>query len=744
MTKNLNGRSQLFLLFLLITCPPLWGCRSLGPPRPVEQYLIEGFENCGLWSLDSANNYGTVSYSSTDATEGQYSLAVTFQDDGRENTIFRKEVDYNLALTERLWLDVLDLNPGEGVQCALAFRTAGERFFETRPVSLRRGWNLDVEFNLSTGMKTGTDLTAWAGQRSAVNRLMLLVYPGQNKKGALSFDRLRAARPGVNRLPRPVLLDAQSPAATVEQWQVQELTLEFAADSLWQGTNRWGTDTWFPVEILARLTDPKGRSREIKGFLKEVTPKKPQKLIYAIRFLPTTPGRWHLGLAYKAERRWHTVCDSFFMVEANSASAEPVAVDAGDPSYLRLVSGRFFYPIGQNVCWAGSYEPYLDSIRDYGGNLVRIWICPWNFPLLDRNLEEINLSAAAGLDRVMQLAFERRIHVQLVIAYHGWFTADWERNPFNAVLGGPCPTPEEFWSNTQARQAFKNYLDQIVRRWSAWPNLFAWELFNEADLVPRNYEDEVTEWHEEMGEYVRQNDPYDHIVTTSTSSAWTLQDIWALPAIGLVTSHIYTPDLAREIPATWRLLGGYGKPYFIAEIGRGTNPADDQVDPEGVHLHHALWLSAMTPTAGTCLPWWWDTHIEPNLLSRHFHALLKFMANEDRGGLALKRWSTEFTTSTNTQVEIHGLVGKDRIYGFVFNPKAIEELPPRLPLPLLPTACRLTFPEMEEGTYRLEIWNTYTGEITEESELRCTNQRLGIELPPTPQDFAFKVRRTKL
>jgi len=718
-------------------------CGTVRPLAPARRYLVEGFEQCGLWSIDSANNFGRVRYTLDKVTSGEYALEASFFNSGRANTIFRKEVDYDLSGVRDLSLDVFNANTQPGVACALAFSTEEGGVFETRSVELASGWNRDVHFRLDAGgMLKGTDTEAWTGQCSRVTRLMLYVFPGSNARGALHVDNLRGDRMGINRRPRPRLYAVQTPTEAVVQGEPLELTLAFDSHSLRTAESNGGSPesgNWAPAEVLARFTAPDGLVTDVKGFLKEADPGS-SNLLYAVRFAPTVGGTWVVDLGFRAERKWQNVGRQALTVQASERRDGLVRVDPDDPTCFVLASGEGFYPIGQNVCWSGDYEPYLRRMQQYGGNLVRVWVCPWNFPLLKNRVDSIDLAAAAEIDRVIELARDCGIHVQLVLSYHGWFKDDWGRNPFNAELGGPLIRAEGFWHDTEARNAFKSYLDYVVRRWSAYPNLFAWELMNEVDLVPYDMESDVVEWHREMAAHLKAIDPAGHLVTTSVCGSGALAAIWELPEIDFCTSHMYAADVDNRILEAWCEFSSYGKPYFIGEIGRGHRPADDQVDPEGHHLHHALWLAWMTPSAGNCLPWWWDTHIQPNSLERHYPPLVAFNLDEDRRGKHFRGRTARWQEGSGDTVQFQGIVTRNSVHGFVYSAESFKDVGLRSAAPLLRRTCRLEFANMEDGPYQLELWDTYDGNITAQRRLICVGSRLLVPLPPAQRDFAFKVK----
>jgi len=721
----------------------LSGCTTTTVPEPpaeLRRYLLDDFERDGLWTLDSADNYGLVKYSGEDATRGKSLMRLAFFDNGRGKTMFRREVRYDLGSAGRLWLDVLNPNAGAGVECALAFRTDNGGYYETAAESMSPGWNRDVEFTLDAlGMKAGTDLDAWQAHRHKVTRAMILVFPGENEKGSVSVDNLRADVPGVNREVRPHMVRADAPPKLVRRYEPIEISLEFTRESVVdEGAPEPGT--LMPVRLEARLTAPDGEKKVVTGFLKENDEESGGNVTYAVRFLADVSGQWGLDFGYVAGRQWRSVSGrGFFCGRSLWGSGKP-RIDPDDPRFFSLSSGSFLYPLGQNVCWAADYEPYLKAIYDYDGNFVRVWICSWNNPLLEQdNYRRINLASAKEIDRIFDLARKYHVYVQLVLAQHGSLISDWQRNPFNAENGGPCGLRQDFWVNWKARAAFKRYLRYVVARWSHHPNLFALELVNEADYAERYRNEDIIKWHREMSDYLKRVDPNGNLVTTSVVSHKDLAEVWELPAVDFTTSHLYGKDPAAALERARVFHKGYHKPYFVGEMGLSWRAAGDQIDQKGVHLHHALWLAWMTPTSGNVLPWWWDTHIEPNKLHRHFEALAAYSRGEDRRGRHLRPWSVAVKSGTPTRIQ--GLADRVSAYGFVYDPERIEQPDVTPGRGVLPQKHDFEIRGLLDGEYAFQVWDTAKGRVAVQRTATCSDSVLRLVLPASEEDFAFKAKR---
>ena len=130
----------------------------------------------------------------------------------------------------------------------------------------------------------------------------------------------------------------------------------------------------------------------------------------------------------------------------------------------------------------------------------------------------------------------------------------------------------QWFSSTASMDKYKNKLRYLVARWGYSTNIAAWEFFNEIDngvfnkadsvLIPHVY---VTNWHDEMSRYLKDIDPYKHLVTTSISH----RDIMGMNSIAYIDfnqKHIYKHT--EKIPAIYQdYIQNFGKPYVVGEFG---------------------------------------------------------------------------------------------------------------------------------------------------------------------------------
>jgi len=466
------------------------------------------------------------------------------------------------------------------------------------------------------------------------------------------------------------------------------------------------------------------------------------ELEYRLRFAPWIVGKWRYQIGVRSGPEWTWSKVGELVCEPNPDHRGMVRADRDSPRYFSYDSGDLYYPLGQNVAWADDYDHYLTALNRNGCNYVRIWTCPWNNPLeMEAAKGYYNQESSAALDRIFELAERDEMKVQLVLQYHGMLGADWARSPYNLKNGGPCGDPRDFWVNRKAKATHKRYLTYVAARWGYSAGLLAWELFNEADYTPRYKDEDIVQWHREMSRHLRTVDPYRHMITTSVGRPGRLAELWRIEDIDFIQAHIYSASVTDSLQKAHTALKHLPKPYFVGEIGRGWLPHTDQADPAGRHLHHALWINYMMDTAGSVMPWWWDTYIEPNKLHYHFAALAGFADGEDRRRAGYEAIQRELSGGDEHRVRVQGLINHQGALGYVYDERSIRQ-PQAEPLDdLMGADDSIAFDGLIAGDYELTVWDTYAGAITSQRTIEHAGGPLRVSFGVQSKDFAFKLKR---
>jgi hypothetical protein len=343
----------------------------------------------------------------------------------------------------------------------------------------------------------------------------------------------------------------------------------------------------------------------------------------------------------------------------------------------------------------------------------------------------------ARRDIYFQIAFEMTVWWQTRMKHR------WPRNPYNAANGGPCKTPQEYFTSPEARDFVKRRLRYSVARWGWSMHLAAWELWNEVDNN-EGFDPAANEaWHREMAAYLKSIDPWKHLITTS----WRDPRMLALPDIDIAQGHSYwnaqydTAEYALQ--DTDHLMRPFGKPFFFGEQGVGKPGEAVGNDPEGQHFHDAMWSTALSGAAGTGLYWWWHNYVEPLNLYRHYAPLAAFLKDED---LAARQWSSPALSRPNLPVtlRLYGLVAPDRALLWVHDPLGFRIVAGKAERGPEQAAASLNVIGLADGEYVVEWWDTVRGGVVrrDEGRVRSSNHfGYGLELKPPPfqRDIAARV-----
>ncbi|MCC7496593.1 MAG: DUF5060 domain-containing protein [Bryobacterales bacterium] len=445
-----------------------------------------------------------------------------------------------------------------------------------------------------------------------------------------------------------------------------------------------------------------------------------------------------------------------------------IRVSRKNHRYLEDAHSRTYFPIGQNLCMyerrEGTYyyDRLLSKLRAAGGDYVRLWQEYYvpkepgvagagdgsftGFPLETQQtgLGKFDLASAWRLDYVSELCERLDIHWQLAFEMVVWWerkqTHRWSRNPYSAANGGPIRDPEDYLTDAKCRELVKRRLRYSVARWGWTSNLLAWELWNEIDNMDHFNSNSSAAWHREMGEYLHQVDPWQHLITTS----WRDRQTFAVPEIDIVQGHSYfEPDwdaAEYSVEDSGHLMKGFTKPFFFGEQGI-EGPVS--VDPEGRHFHDCLWATAMSGAAGTGLYWWWHNYIDGYNLYGQYTGVSRFMNGEDLTVFAGKELKLS-RPNVPVTLRVYGLITDDRALVWIHDPLAFRIRGGKGERGPQTTGAALNIVGLDDGWYDIEWWDTTSGKIlhtdrADVRKLRHTDYGLGLKPPGFWGDIAAKV-----
>ncbi len=309
---------------------------------------------------------------------------------------------------------------------------------------------------------------------------------------------------------------------------------------------------------------------------------------------------------------------------------------------LQFDDGEPFRGVGENLAWESrdeddsryfkalnenrrfNYVDMLGKLAANGGNFARVWMIYWNLPLdwqwvhnsvrYRATKSRFNGSGVQRTDELLATAERDGVYLMLTLDSHvGLVGEGWEHSSYNKKNGGSASTPAEFFSSPEARKRYKAKLRYLVARWGYSTQIAAWEFFNEVDNAIYADKDHpipdslVTQWHREMSDYLKEIDPWGHIITTSVSHR-EVAGLYDLPNIAINQRHVYKaldsiPEILRKSSVA------HDKPFVIGEAAYEwdwSKNFDNVSQGMTSHFKRQLWYGLFNPTPVLPMTWWWE------------------------------------------------------------------------------------------------------------------------------------------
>ena len=293
------------------------------------------------------------------------------------------------------------------------------------------------------------------------------------------------------------------------------------------------TDRWAQIDLTAEFACG-DVCKTVKGFYDG-------EGRYIVRFLPETAGQWQWKVSGAVNAEGTEVCEP-----AEGAHGLVKAVD----THFEYEDGTSFIPFGTTVYALAHQddtlvEQTLESLKAAPFNKVRMCVFPKHydynhneppFYAFEKNGDgswDVNRPCIAfwhRFERILNRIADMGIQIDLIL-FH----------------------PYDRWGFSKLAQRDNLiYLDYLLRRLSAWPNIW-WSLANEYDL---NMDvKSLADW-EEIEEYVAKNDPYGHPLSNHNCMCF-----WDATRPNVTHASLQTKGFS-EIP---RWIREYKKPVIIDE-----------------------------------------------------------------------------------------------------------------------------------------------------------------------------------
>jgi hypothetical protein len=301
-----------------------------------------------------------------------------------------------------------------------------------------------------------------------------------------------------------------------------------------------------------------------------------------------------------------------------------VQVDPTNPRRFRTSNGRRFFPVGQDVAWSSPASDILNIFPRMGAaheTWARVWMTHFydngttlglnlDWPKVNNTFGQLSLTNAQHWDAIIGAAEQAGLHVQVTLQHHGQYAStngsnvdpNWEQNPYNVANGGFLSSATNFFTDPTAQSLTKRKLRYIVARWGYSTSIMGWELFNEVqytDAAFYNQWSNIEAWHNLMATFLRSQDSYHHLITSSSvlnEPIWDQTDYYQ--------HHDYPADLIAGIQGAPDITSAQPVgPDYSGECGINTTPH--------VGVSPPIWAGLMAGQSGAAMPWYWDT-IDPD------------------------------------------------------------------------------------------------------------------------------------
>lgn len=454
------------------------------------------------------------------------------------------------------------------------------------------------------------------------------------------------------------------------------------------------------IAVDMQLMSPSGKTVSVPCFY---TSGQSGKLSnWEARFTAQEKGKY--SVTFKLGKNGKTIqqfpADSFESV----SSTKKGILHANDTYTFKFDNGELFRGIGENLCWEArsnddskyfktlhenerfNYDFLLNKLVSNGGNYTRIWMCPWNFPLewrtvspntsrYENTTEYYNPSAIRKLDRLFELSDSLGVYIMLTLSGGHSF----ETGNYSVKMGGFAVNDSDFFVNTKSKEQYKNKLRYLIARWGYSSSIGAWEFFNEVDYLSfgKNPDDKsrqkaVAAWHDEMSTFLKENDPYGHLVTTSISHR-DVEGLNSIKNIDFNQKHIYKNTTG--IPSTIvNYTRSYGKPYVIGEFGYEwdwSKDFDQFAENMDSDFKRGLWLGLFSPTPILPMSWWWEYFENRGMMSyfKRVREISDLMMKSGQGSFEPVEVSVN-----QSEITVYGLKCGNTTFVYLYNPTKEEKL----------------------------------------------------------------------
>lgn len=370
-------------------------------------------------------------------------------------------------------------------------------------------------------------------------------------------------------------------------------------------------------------------------------------------------GEWHIRFTPMEVGRWrYTVTASLNGGESEEITSGRFSVSesenhgfvrvAANQRYFAFDDGSSYFPAGQNLGWSWAdgggiltYIEWLDKLDAVGANYARLNIdVPWFIGLEWQapagQYGGLGQEAAWRLDTILSAAEARGIYLQLTLIWHQAFqdyqgapvvipsdparpnqSVDFDSHPYNSRLAGSLSNPGGVFIDSVSQTLLQRRLRYINARWGYSTHVFAWEMVDSLDKMASFQSERDVVWLNTLITSLREADVYDHLITVGTDAYNSVVDAQADIDFTQVQLYQNRPiestgnQVELTLAAVSAAVAQMPRPVLLTEfsLNRWFEPVND--DPTGVHMQNTLWATIFAGAAGSAMPYWWDTYLDP-------------------------------------------------------------------------------------------------------------------------------------
>jgi len=560
------------------------------------------------------------------------------------------------------------------------------------------------------------------------------------------------------------------------------------------------------ISIDAHFTAPSGRQMVVPAFYYQdyVRSGTTQEVMttnntyaWKVRFSPDEIGNYtyFITVLDKNGSSQYPASGSLNFQSVASTSKGFIKVSPRDSRFMEFSNGESFVPISAGQQWwkAGrslSYDKAFDDFGKNGINLTRIWdqndgyaltveghfdqyTYPDDFNPQDRGVDinaipkgtQMNQRGNAEEDKIIEAAERNGVYIQL--ESHGDPYWIWDASINNVVPAS--------WTDAARMRYWQRNFRYRVARWGYSTSILAWEHWNESGHIALT--SDINKFYQTYSQYQQQVDPYHHLRTTSQGSqAWS-PGFWSSSSVDIANYHDYmmisrysadlTYDAANFVyrfaqclrtangstcglglgdGSSWQ---GAPKPYVWGELDTGTTNWNE-ANPQPKATHDMRWAGLMSPIGTAPIDWYWDSQSDSFIATKYAEAKVasNFFKGVDYAGKNFTYLSTsdvlltsQAITPSNAQLRVLAMRASSGTEAYAWVQNKGNALWNQS---AVPAAMNATFPigQMAAGNYHIEIWDTYTGQVTDGGVVPAVNGVVTVPVNGLTKDVAIKIIST--